>query len=186
MTINKELIQLIELKNLKLDEIVYLYDCFTGHQLDFNPSAATLKKLEYYGYILHDKVTSKGEELIGELLRAMGSTTPTITNSAEDKFNEIWLAFPKDDSTDVFPKTRLIRYNKDKTKRDYLTALREYSHEELLKAVKAEVSSRSVMSKDNMLKYMKSSHNWFEQKVYLDWMDTTEKEIKDEYGKQIS
>lgn len=182
--IDKNLIQKLEERNLSIEEITYLYDRFTNGSLGYNPSSAVIRKLEYFDYLKNDKVTEKGELIIGEVLSDI--PLETKPSSKEDKFDEIWFAFPKDDSTHIHPKTRLIRYNKIKTKEDYLTALKSFSHEQLLEAVKAEVKYRSTLSKDNMLKYMKSSHNWFDSKCYLEWISQEEEEVSNYYGKEIS
>ena len=183
MNITEKLLQTIKTYFLDLAEIVYMYKTYFNEESWeislFPSSVAKLKKLN----ILTDdlRLTANGEEILFECIEEIKPTTSDVS-----KFDEIWLTFPKDDSNRQFMSTRVIRYNKPATKAEYEIALKKYTHEQLLAALKNELEYRRGNSTDNRLKYMKSSVNWFKTKAYEEYIDIEDNSNTEEaYGKKI-
>ncbi|WP_333640711.1 hypothetical protein [Mesotoga prima] len=101
-----------------------------------------------------------------------------------DRFDEIWLLFPRDDSFKSFSKTRLIRSNKPKAKEEYFAAIaRGATHEQLIASLQNEINYRSSSDGENLFKYMRSPVNWFKLDTYLDYEET--ENVREDYGKQL-
>lgn len=123
---------------------------------------------------------------IGEsVLSGCANTEHATSAPLEDKFDEIWALFPKDDGFRHFGKTRMIRWNKSESKKAYLEALKTYTHQDLLKALRNEIAFRNDSSKENLFKYMKGSVNWFKHQSFVDFLEDSE-EVRDEHGKGLS
>lgn len=106
---------------------------------------------------------------------------------SSDKFEELWVLFPKDDEFGSFPKTRTIRINKVRAKEEYIQALnRGATHDLLILGLKNELIDREQAStSENAFKYMRSPANWFKADTYLDYVNNNPANFKSEYGKQI-
>lgn len=182
--INQKIIELLRPLYISIDELVYMYSKMIEEEWNVNIIPASIKKLQALNLILSNgNLSSHGERLVADCLGYI-----PITKNEEDRFEEIWELFPRHDGYRNFDKTRLIRYNKQKTKDDYVIALQSYSHDKLANALKAEIKFRQDSSSENLFKYMTGSHNWFVRKCYETFMNTpVEEDIKpDEYGKDIS
>lgn len=185
MKITNKTVELINAYFLTIDELVYLYTLFINEDWHINITPASIKKLQSLNLLQDTGLTPTAQDLVVSATILAGDDVKT-DNIDDEKFNEIWLTFPRDDGFQNFEKTRLIRYNKQMTKADYQVALREYTHEELLHALQAEIAFRSNSTKENMFKYMPASHNWFKRKCYEPFINSTIEEKIHEYGKEIS
>lgn len=180
MIINEKVINNIKVNFLDLTELAYLYNLFFNKNWNIDIFPASIVKLKRLN-ILKDEttLTANGENILLDCIEEEKRETIEAPN-----FDEIWLLFPKDDSNKSFQSTRLIRYNKPETRKQYEIALEEVSHERLMKALKAELSYRKDSGNENKLKYMKSSVNWFKTKAYEEFLDTSD-DIEEKYGKQV-
>lgn len=127
-------------------------------------------------------LTSSGEQIVVDNIEF---DDPLQIRTGElERFEEIWMLFPVDDTTGIYGKTRQIRYNKAETFRAYKEALQYKSHEELVTALKNELAYRTQPNtNENLLKYMYISYNWFYKKGYENELKA--EEIKSQYGKEI-
>lgn len=182
MNVNNHTIEKIREYFIGLTELGILYSKLKC--LDWNISIFPdlINKMIRLGYLdSNENITPKGELVVANCLITESEL------STQDKFGEIWEIFPRDDGFRNFPKTRMIRYNKAKTQADYINALKEYPHETLLQALKNEISFRQRnTSTENMMKYMKGSHNWFETKAYENFLDNISEDDVNTYGKELS
>lgn len=142
---------------------------------------ASFLKLKRFNILGEDgNLTVVGENTLFDCMDEEKEAIP-----ADDKFDEIWLAFPKDDEFKGFPRTRAIRTNKSAAKAEYHKALSKgHTHEGLLRALKEEIAYRSTSTKDNLFKFMRSPVNWFKLETYLDY-EGEELTENLEYGKDI-
>lgn len=185
MNINQNVIDALSSNFLTADEYIYLHNEYFKLGWDWVISPGSLFKLKKTGFLEESgKVSVIGESLILSLV----SETPSVeqTDFSEQQFDEIWFLFPKDDAFRQFPKTRTLRWNKLETMRQYKIARQSYSHEQLVFALKNEISDRNGSTIKNMFMYMKSSVNWFKDQAFLDYM-TREAEPEEEmfHGKSI-
>lgn len=95
--------------------------------------------------------------------------------------------FPRDDAFRQFSKTRTLRSNKVETLRQYKTARQDYSHEQLIVALKNDIAYKSGSTIKNMFTYMKGSVNWLKDKAFLDFLEV-EPEVEEPnfHGKNIN
>lgn len=182
MKITDKTVENLKTNYIGILEAVHLYSLYFDTNWDLEVPPILLNKLERMGLIEKGKITSMGETILFSVL------DEEVVIPSEDRFDEIWLLFPKDDGHRVYSKTRPIRWNKQATKKAYQELLKtgEVTHEELMTALTNEIRYRTTNSaKDNLLKYMYGSANWFIKKAYENFLEDTEEETN-EYGKSIS
>jgi hypothetical protein len=111
------------------------------------------------------KISDAGKILIFHLTTD-GGTPPPYT----EEFEKFWRSFPASDKHSHYPKTRVIRVNKEETYKEWLQATKTTSSEMVLKALQSEVNSRKFenFGVNNALKFMKSPVRWLVDKVYAD------------------
>ena len=181
MKITTKVIQGINSSRISLDELAYIYSLYFNENWEINIFPASIIKLQRLNILDSELgITAVGETVLFDCLDEDKVVVP-----AEDKFDELWLLFPKDDEFKSFPRTRTIRTNKAQAKTEYYNTLAKgYTHEQLVNALKNEVIYRSESTKENLFKYMRSPINWFKNESYLDFVDINI--VKpDEYGKEI-
>lgn len=182
MTINRELIEKLNSYNLSLDELAYLYSMHLDLNWEVWIIPASLLKLKRYKYIDElGRLTNTGENILLSCVEFEVPPKPVVEEN--DRFDEIWLTFPIDDAHGNYSKTRQIRYNKPETRKAYYDALLHKTHDELMKALKNEIAYRKQPGKDNLLKYMYISYNWFNKQGYDN--ELIPEVIKEEYGKGV-
>lgn len=126
-------------------------------------------------------VSGVGETVLFECI----AKQPNNLNNNENRFEEIWLLFPRDDEFRGFPKTRLIRTNKVRAKEEYYHCIaRGATDEQLITALNNEIRQRSDSQSENLFTFMRSPINWFRNDTYMDYLEVDAEERK-EYGKQI-
>jgi hypothetical protein len=183
MNITKEIVQVCNTNYISIEELVYLYTLYIEENWDLNIYPASIYKLQRLNFISSEGVlSSTGENLLSQL------SLPTKSPSEVSRFEEFWLAFPKDDEHHTFNKTRAIRTNKAVAQLEYDRVIsdKKATQEQLIEAVTNEVTYRKSFRMENYLKYMKSPTNWLRDSVYLDKYEL-EDTVKDqeEYGKSI-
>ncbi len=119
-------------------------------------------------------VTDRGEEVLSTLKQdyeALQNMSVTFDKTNfEVKFNEFWDSFPTSDKYLGYPRTRVLRSDQEHVKKSYRKILQDYSHDEIMKALKAEVQMRknNSTSKDySNFKYMKAIATWLNTKEFL-------------------
>ena len=118
MKIDNTVIQNASANYLSLDELAFLYSSFFDLKWEVNVIPASILKLRRMGYIDEtDKVTAGGEAVLFSCVQTNFEETKPIAN-IEDRFDEIWMLFPRDDGYRHFSKTRMIRWNKAETKKN--------------------------------------------------------------------
>lgn len=185
MYINHHVINALSSNYLTADELIYLYNEYFKYGWDWEISPGSILKLKKTGFLDESgKVSVIGESLLLDLVTEVPIVPEVAT---EEQFEEIWSLYPRDDSFRQFPKTRTLRWNKVETLRQYKIARQTYSHEQLMFALKNEISDRNGSTIKNMFTYMKSSVNWFKDQAFLDYM-TREVEPEEEHfhGKNIN
>lgn len=185
MKITNEVINTCNEYLINLEELAYLYNKLLNLNWNLTTSPSSLAKLKRLNMLDEElNITSTGQAALVNIIQYI----PTkVVVEIEDKFEEIWKIFPKDDSFRHFPNSRMIRWNKPETKRLYAEAIQEYSHERLINALKKEIDYRSLNStKENLFKYMKGSVNWFRDKSYLNFMDEEIEQKGIEHGKELA
>ena len=192
MLITKELVEKTQANFITLDELAYLFDSYFNQEWNMALIPASINKLRRMGLIDENgNITNTGEFILftcaGEM-EAVSTGEKSAAVNTEDKFDEIWKTFPRDDAFRHFPATRTIRWNKKETKLYYKAALESYTHEQLLNALKNEIAYRTTNStKENLFKYIKSSVNWFKDQSYLNFIDDDlETNLENEFGKEVS
>lgn len=182
MKITNEVINKANENDLSVEEVVILYNIYFDKAWELKTFPTKLTQLKNRGILLDEfKLTDQGERVLLSIIEERSilpnqNKTPTNSN-----FEEIWMLFPKDDSWGRFQSTRLIRTGKPQAKQEYLNALQSITHEELIQALKNEVSFRKNAIGENKLKYMKKAANWFKDQSYMDFLDedTEEDETED-------
>lgn len=186
MVINKEVITALHSNYLTADEYIFIYNEYYKCGWDWAISPGSILKLKKTGFIEENGLVS----VIGEsLLLSLASSSPVEVEDKEaidEQFEEFWKEFPKNDAFRQFPKTRDLRLNKVETKRQYRIARQDYSHEQLIGALKAEIADKSGSTIKNLFTYMKGSVNWLRDKAFLDFFnyENTEEE-NNFFGKDI-
>jgi hypothetical protein len=184
MKITKEVVNNTASNFISLDELAFLYSLEFNENWLINLSPASTNKLVRMGLIENDSITTYGS---GVVYACLDEKEEVIKPVVENKFDEIWLKFPRDDSYRHFTTTRPIRWNKKETKIHYSKALETHTHEQLLKALKNEIDYRAANStQENLFKYMKGSVNWFKDQSYLNFIEDEEIKLDNEFGKEIS
>lgn len=126
-------------------------------------------------------ITEKGEEVIqttNHLYEEIKNTDlgDIVHTTFDSQFNEFWETFPASDKYMGYPRTRILRNDKEHCKKYYKKALEEAPHEEILKALMYEIKMREKNSQNNIksmfsdFKFMKSSPTYLNQKEYLIYM----------------
>jgi len=187
MLITKKLIEETQANFISLDELAYLFDLYFNQEWNVSLIPASINKLRRMGLIdENEAITNTGEFVLFNCISEEQTNTKKVEQ--EDKFEEIWKTFPRDDSFRHFSATRTIRWNKKETKTHYKAALELYTHEQLLQALKNELAYRTANStKENLFKYIKSSVNWFKDQAYLNFIDEEpETNLENEFGKEVS
>ena len=123
-------------------------------------------------------VTDLGEDIISNLRDRFESfkkeeITFNKTNF-EQLFQEFWETFPASDKVLHYPRTRVLRTEQEKCKKLYKKLLEDYSHEEIINALKYEINMRMNNSTGKMFsdfKYMKASITWLNNKEFLAIME---------------
>lgn len=116
-------------------------------------------------------LTFKSTEILKTTNLVIKELNPVkIHEFSEELFNEFWELFPTSDKFLNFPKTRILRINKDECKRKYLKILKEgnVTHDDIIKALTYEIEFNKSSSsfKENKFKYMKASTTWLNQAYY--------------------
>lgn len=168
MVITKNVIDALHSNYLTADEFIFLYNEYYKCGWDWVISPGSLLKLKKTGFVEENGLVS----VIGEsILLSLNTVTEPVIEVNEDQFEDFWKEFPRDDSFRTFPKTRVLRFNKIETRRLYNMIRQEYSHEDLMKALKTEISERSKGGVKNLFTYMKGSINWLKDKSFLDYLN---------------
>lgn len=95
-----------------------------------------------------------------------------IPTTFDAQFNEFWETFPASDKYMGYPRTRVLRADKEHCKKYYKKALDEVSHSEIIGALMYEIKMREKNSQNNNksifsdFKFMKASSAWLNQKEY--------------------
>lgn len=186
MIITNKVIENATANYLSLDELAFLYSTFFNKSWEVNVTPASVLKLKRMKYINDDdSLTNAGEQVLFSCIEKETEATNPPTEKSAD-FDAIWLMFPKDDGFRHFEKTRMIRWNKAETKKEYDIALTKVTHEELVRALANEIAYRKQSStKENFFKYMKSSINWFKTEHYNEFLDE-QLNVEDIHGKELS
>lgn len=126
---------------------------------------------EYSDYDLENfYITEFGKGILGTELP--NTLIQTVDN---DSFEEFWNTYPTTDKHLGFPKTRILRVNKTKSKKEYYTILKEgkYSSEDILKALKYEIEMMKTGSSlnENKFKFMLMSTTWLNQRRFEDILE---------------
>ena len=106
--------------------------------------------------------------------------------SFEKQFDEFWHTFPSSDKYLGYPRTRVLRTDKEQCKKYYKKALENTPHDDIINALLYEINMRIKNSQNNTksiysdFKFMKASSAWLHQKeydIYIQLMreDTIEK-----------
>lgn len=184
MKINRDVIETIKASFITLDELAHMYNIYTDSNWDLNVYPASINKL-----LRLNMIDSKGQLTnIGEnvLMECFAEDAPPKIEATEDFFSDFWKLFPRDDGWGNFNRTRQLRWNKVETKSEYDLALKNYSHEEIMDALKREIKYRSIPSRDNMFSFMCNSVNWFKKKAFEAFIDGEDNEnVEDSYGKKV-
>ena len=182
MKITNKVIENAYANYLTIDELVFIYNKFFDLKWSAKITPASINKLIRLGLLDAEyNLTSDGETILFYCIEEESALVPK-----NDRFEEIWVLFPRDDGFREFSKTRMIRWNKSEAKKQYEELLSEVSHDELVKALNKELEYRSTHStKENLFKYMRGPVNWFKERTYLEFVDY-EPEEKLDYGKQVS
>ena len=184
MMINNNVLSKISEYFITVDELIFLYSEFLDLKWNISLTPGSLLKLERLHYYENKTVTPTGESILFDCIGKLPSIE--VPKPTGDRFDEIWLMFPRDDQYRHFDKTRPIRYNKIVTRKAYQDLINNgVTHEDLVKGLENELIYRKDSSTVNLLKYMKASANWFETQQYLEFMNT-EDSAKDQYGKALS
>lgn len=87
-----------------------------------------------------------------------------------EAFEKFWKAFPASDKHSHYPKTRVIRVNKEESYKEWLKACKDTSPVLILQALESEVNSRKFenFGTNNALRFMKSPVRWLIDRVYAD------------------
>lgn len=127
-------------------------------------------------------ITEKGEEVANGMQTVYQKIKETESSevplsSFEKQFEEFWDTFPTTDKYLGFDRTRVLRGNQSACKKSYKKVLSEYSHEDVIKALRYEIRMRernsinSIKKSYSDFKFMKSSTVWLNQKEFLIYME---------------
>lgn len=140
-------------------------------------------------------VTDKGEEVISTLKQDFNNlknmNVEFDKTNFEVKFNEFWDTFPTSDKYSIYPRTRVLRSDQEHIRKNYRKILQDYSHEEIMKALKYEIEMRKNNSngKDySNFKYMKAIATWLNTKEFLainELMKEDTIEVKDIFSRDV-
>jgi len=184
MIITKDIILLCNTNYITVEELIYLYTLYIEEDWRMNIYPASIFKLERLGFLKNGILTSSGESLLADIPR------PTPSAQSKDRFEEFWLAFPRDDEHHTFPKTRAIRINKALTRLEFNNVIEanKATQEQLIDSVTKEVAYRKSFRTENYLRYMKSPPNWLRDSIYLDTENfSVEEGLEDVgYGKEVN
>lgn len=111
------------------------------------------------------RLSPKGRELLSTI---MGLKNRTVIAENNFKFQEFWDTFPTTDKHGMWLKTRSLKSDKSNSEKKYKEAIRGgVTHEEIMRALKWEISDRRKNSMtNNKMSYMKASSSWLNQKEY--------------------
>lgn len=131
-------------------------------------------------------LTDKGEDVIHSLKEKFNSfkleEIVFEKTDFEKKFEELWELFPVTDKFLNYPKTRILRTDRDKCKKYYRKILEEYKHEDVINALNYEIDLRSnnISNKDySDFKYMKSSVTWLHSKEFINVLESMKNDDKE-------
>jgi hypothetical protein len=123
-------------------------------------------------------VTDLGEDIIASLRDRFESFKREDINftktNFEQLFQEFWETFPTSDKVLHYPRTRVLRTEQEKCKKLYKKLLEDYTHDEIIKALKYEINMRLANSTGKMFsdfKFMKASITWLNNKEFLAILD---------------
>jgi len=120
-------------------------------------------------------ITEKGEQVMettNHFYEEIKKTelTDVIPTTFETQFNEFWETFPSSDKYMGYPRTRVLRTDKEHCRKYYKKALEEISHSEIIEAL------------------MKASSAWLNQKeynIYSQLMKEDKIEKKDAFSEDV-
>lgn len=131
---------------------------------------------EDIGYELYHNIytTDKGEDVILALKERFEEFKKVEIKfektDFESQFQEFWDTFPSSDKIMHFPRTRVLRTEQDKCKKQYKKLLEDYLHEDIMKALNYEINMRTNNSTGKSfsdLKFMKASPTWLNNKEFI-------------------
>jgi len=144
-------------------------------------------------------ITEKGEEVIAstntfyEDIKSTELSDETLT-TFDTQFNEFWNTFPTSDKYLGYPRTRILRNDKEHCKKYYKKALEEAKHEDIIKSLIYEIKMRENNSQNNNkssfsdFKFMKAAPTWLHQKeynIYIQLMNDDVIEKKDAFSEDV-
>lgn len=177
MVVNEKVIQSLQKKRLGIDHFLILYSL--EHELEWYKSLGHTSTTLFQGLIRRGLIDSTNAitDMGATLLNLQGESPK---ENQESDFDVFWKAFPASDKWAHWPRTRVLRNNKRKTKSKYLSILKEgYTAEQLLKAVEADIKMKKGASfKENQLRYMQAVTTWLNQRIFEGFISTEEKEVE--------
>lgn len=121
---------------------------------------------------IHDKPTESGLEIVTNFER-MHRLQESVENRVDPQFIEWWDTYPQSDKHLFYPATRNLRTKRRACQDLYKKAVEEYSHEELMDALRKDIHQRKIRSTQrNELTFMKNSVNYLMDKDYLIYLNS--------------
>lgn len=133
-----------------------------------------LNHLKRGGYVYENEVTQKGKDLLKSFLEveyqdkfSVRGKVQVVKGLYTNEFEEFWKEFP---STDTFTYggksflgTRSFKVDKHKCQNRYNELLKEYSHQEVMQALKVIISiykNRSIKEGKNSMNFFPNSYSY--------------------------
>lgn len=129
------------------------------------------------------KVTEKGSEILE------ADYFPNDSPSLDDLFEEFWNTYPTTDKFQGYPKTRILRLDKQRCKRYWLESIQEIEPALLLSKLKSYlkmVEVASITKRRNEFTYLPALPTWLNTKVYESIDEETEISKTAGYGEELT
>ena len=187
MEINEETLKVLKKHSIFLDEYYILWCKYfdTDWLKSFDTKPFAYNKLLRLGYLTDNlRINEKGRQAFTEIVTTVVDVVKE--ENKNEKFEAWWNLYPSTDAHGMWPKTRIIRTNKPRSKKLYIDLLKEGISEKTLEtALLADVKMRKRDTKQNSLRYMKSPAAWLYQREFENFTDEEPSSEFSTYGKDV-
>lgn len=158
-------------EKISLEELFYLYLASQEESTsEKNLDNYNLDNLRSLGLIeTHTSLLSNNGKILLFLL--LNEEKESIDSYTSD-FEEFWKIFPVSDKFAHYPKTRVLRINKQESFKEWIKATEQTSGKEIIFALERDIAAKANESgRTNAFKYMKGPVKWLTDKMYLEIED---------------
>lgn len=184
----KRILQICYEQKINLNQLFVLIllmqedmECITEYKMNKPSNYQGLKRARLIDENLI--VTKKGAEILSV------DYTPNDTPSLDDLFEEFWNTYPTTDKFQGYPKTRILRFDKQRCKRYWLESIQEIEPALLLSKLKSYlkmIEVASITKRRNEFTYVPALPTWLNTKVYDSVEEETETSKDVGYGEELT